>query len=152
MNNKELKHLSFKLSHHVSLTVSTVLAVSLFPIFHSENCWKHCLPQWVCLCYRPCLYIKLSATAAHWDCCVYSICMHGVWVCVSGRKCVWERQTEKMRERERERWWVVCVWSVHLHLCVSECVYMCMFGPGAGTCVCPWAGNAGVPGLSSASC
>lgn len=43
MNNKKL----IKLSHCVSETVSMVLDVSLFHISHSENPWKHCLPQCV---------------------------------------------------------------------------------------------------------
>lgn len=78
------------------------------------------------VCYRPCLYIKLSATAAHWDCCVCSICMHGVWVCVSGRKCVWERQTEKVRERERERGGELCVSGVCVCIFVWVSVYTCV--------------------------
>lgn len=44
-----------------------------------------------CLCCEP-LYFKRRAAAAHWDCCVYSICMHAVWVCAESE---WERDEHK---------------------------------------------------------
>lgn len=152
----KLTHFRLYVSHCICLP--TVLDVSFLCILYTESPWKHCLPQQVCLCYRPSLYFKLSATAAHWDCCVYSICMHDVWVCVSGRKCIWEWQTEKMRVRERVGELCVSGVCICIFVWVSVCavvyvwVYVHVYGPGAGTCVCPWAGNAGVPGLSSASC
>lgn len=113
-----------------------IVSLSLTPAFQSYGCiscpnfsqWKSLealsSAVYVCFGYRPCLYIKLSATAVHWDCCMYSICMHGVWVCASGRKCVLKWQTEKMREREWEVLSCVCLDSASASLCEWVCAFV----------------------------
>lgn len=81
----------------------------------------------VCVTGHVCTLSLVLLQRAGTAVCTRSVCM----VCESVSRAESVRESDRRRKRE---------------LCV------CMFGPGAGTCVCPWAGNAGIPGLSSASC
>lgn len=120
-----------------------------FNILNIESSWKHCRLQRVCLRSRPCLYIRLSAAAEHWDRCVHSICMRGVEVCACAPACVCVSVREGARETRKKT-----------ENGGESCICMCSRralpervggGPGAGTCSRPWAGNARIPGLCPCS-
>lgn len=116
--------------HTFNAVTASLLMHLLFFVSHCENLGSIVFSSGcVCVTGHVCtlsLVLLQRAGTAVCTRCMYAWC---VSLCLEQRACV--RVTDGENERKR----VVCV-----------------FGPGAGTCVCPWAGNAGIPGLSSASC
>lgn len=101
------------------LLVVFSLSFFFFNILNIESSWKHCRLQRVCLRSRPCLYIRLSAAAEHWDRCVHSICMRGVEVCACAPACVCVSVREGAREtrKKTENGGESCiVRTLHLHV------------------------------------